>query len=132
MGSRYPVTKLLEVLALREIVREHPMKQLGCTLNLVNPGWCHSELTREIMNPVVAVVTKIMCRTTDVGSRTLVDAAVSHGPSTHGQYLSDQRVSDVSPFVTSSEGLDAQKRVWYELAKKLEEIHPGILNGLED
>ena len=132
MGSRYPMTKLLEILALREIAREHPVKQLGCTLNLVNPGWCHSELAREMMTPVVAVVTKIMCRTTDAGSRTLVDAAASHGTETHGQYLSNQKISKVSPLVASPEGLDVQKRVWHELAEKLEEIQPGILRVLDN
>lgn len=70
------------------------------------------------MSPVVAIVTKIMCHTTDVGSRTLVDAAVSHGPESHGLYLSDQKVATVSPFVVLLEGLDAQKRVWHELARK--------------
>jgi retinol dehydrogenase-12 len=131
MGSRYPVSKLLEVFALREIAREHPVKQLGCTLNLVNPGWCHSELTREMTSPVVTIVKKVMCRTTDAGSRTLVDAAVSHGPDTHGQYLSNQRVEVVAALVTSTEGLDVQQRVWRELAEMLEVIQPGILKNLD-
>ena len=131
MGSRYPVSKLLEVFALREIAREHPVKQLGCTLNLVNPGWCHSELTREMTSPVVTVVKKVMCRTTDAGSRTLVDAAIGHGNDTHGQYLSNQRVADVAPLVASIEGLDVQKKVWHELAQMLEVIQPGILKNLD-
>ncbi|KAK5129893.1 hypothetical protein LTR08_002729 [Meristemomyces frigidus] len=136
MASRYPVTKLLEIFALREIAREHPVKQLGCTLNLVNPGWCHSELARELGDSGFAaaafgVVMKIMCRTTDAGSRTLVDAAISHGTETHGQYISDQRVAKVSPLVASPEGLDVQKRVWHELSEKLEGIQPGILKNLD-
>lgn len=131
MSSRYSLTKLLEVLAVREITREHSVNQLGCTINLVNPGWCHSELARELMTPAIAVVAKIMCRTTDSGSRTLVDAAIGHGTETHGQYLSNQGPEEVSPFVASPEGLDAQKRVWHELAEKLEEIQPGILKNLD-
>lgn len=131
MGSRYSLSKLLQVLALREITRQHPVNQLGCTLNLVSPGWCHSELGRELMTPVIAIIMKIMCRTTEVGSRTLVHAAISHGTRSHGMYLSGQEEDKVSPFVASSDGLETQKRVWHELASKLEEIQPGIMKNLE-
>ncbi|KAK4952274.1 hypothetical protein LTR28_006656, partial [Elasticomyces elasticus] len=53
MGGRYPISKLLEVFACRQIAKEHPVRQLGCIISLVNPGWCHSELAREMITPVV-------------------------------------------------------------------------------
>lgn len=90
MTDRYNVSKLLEVFAVREIVKEHP--NLGVTLNLVNPGWCHSELMREISNPIITLIKLVMCRTTEVGSRTLVDAGLQ-GEQSHGKFLSDCKVS---------------------------------------
>ena len=65
MTDRYNVSKLLEVLACREIAREHSAQKLGVTMNFVNPGWCHSELMREISNPIIWLLKKIMCRTTE-------------------------------------------------------------------
>jgi hypothetical protein len=35
-----------------------------------------------------------------------------------------------SPFVGSNEGLKTQKKVWGELAQKLERIQPGILQSI--
>jgi hypothetical protein len=61
------------------------------TVNLVNPGWCHSELMRDMSNPVVGLLKRVVCRTTEVGSRTLVHAGLQ-GPETHGRYLSDCKV----------------------------------------
>lgn len=60
MADRYNVSKLLEVFACRQVAKEHPVSQTNVTLNFVNPGWCHSELMREMMNPVLAVLKKIM------------------------------------------------------------------------
>jgi hypothetical protein len=36
----------------------------------------------------------------------------------------------VSDFVASEEGLRTQKKVWKELAEKLETIQPGILQNI--
>nr|POF15594.1 short chain dehydrogenase sol3 [Quercus suber] len=130
MSNRYLVSKLLEVFACRQITQEHSVEQLGCILDFVNPGWCHSELMREMDSAAIDFVKRVMCRTTDEGSRTLVDAAVSHGPEVHGKYLSNQRVTPVAPLVTRKGGAELQKRVWDELAQKLEQIQPGVLQNL--
>ena len=85
---------------------------------------------REITNPAVALTKKLMARTTEVGSRTLVHAALAERD-THGQYLQDCQVRPCSPLVEGKEGGAVQKRVWEELAAKLEEIQPGILKMLD-
>ena len=121
---------MLEVLSCREITKEHPVEQLNVTLNFVNPGWCHSELMREVKNPVVNLLKKMLCRTTEVGSRTLVHAGVA-GPQTHGQYLSDCQVTPCAALVEGSEGPEMQRRVWAELAAKLNEIEPGLTKNLD-
>lgn len=129
-ADRYNMSKLLEVLTCRELTRLHPVSQLHVKLNFVNPGWCHSGLMREMSgNALLAVIMKIMCRTTEVGSRTLVDAALQ-GSETHGKYMSDCRIASCSKLVEGPEGPELQKRVWGELKEILEEIQPGVTGNL--
>lgn len=71
------------------------------------------------------------CRTTEVGSRTLVHAGLS-GPDTHGKYMSDSRITTCSNLVEGPEGPEVQKRVWEELAGKLEAIEPGVTKVLDN
>lgn len=129
MDDRYNVSKLLEVLAIRQIAREHPGSLGNVTLNFVNPGWCHSELMREVTNPIVKLLKLIMCRTTEVGSRTLVDAGLK-GEESHGKYLSDCTIKPCAPLVEGPKGPELEKRVWAELSQKLEAIEPGVTGNL--
>jgi retinol dehydrogenase 12 len=71
----------------------------------------------------------LLARSTEVGSRTLVDATTS-GPETHGAYKSDCKVVPPSAYVLSEEGQKMQKRVWAELCEKLEAIEPGVTDNL--
>ncbi|KAK5130406.1 hypothetical protein LTR08_002153 [Meristemomyces frigidus] len=130
MMDRYNLSKLLEVLVCREIAREHPVKQMRVTLNFVCPAWCHSELVREMDSAVLRLIMRLVCRTTEVGSRTLVHAGLS-GPDTHGKWLSNCKITSCAPLVEGKEGRDIQRRVWQELAEKLEEIEPGVTKVLE-
>lgn len=130
MSDRYNASKLLEVLACREIASQHPVSQLNVVLNFLNPGFCHSELTREITNPIVALFKAILARSTEVGSRTLVHAGLA-GSETHGKYLSDAKITACAPLVEGQEGPELQRRVWEELAAKLEEIVPGVTKNLD-
>jgi len=66
-------------------------KKPTVTLNLLNPGLCHSELSRN--SPFILEVLKFfLARTTEVGSRTLVAAACERHE-THGEYMDDCKVS---------------------------------------
>lgn len=71
-----------------------------------------------------------MCRSTEVGSRTLVHAGLA-GPDTHGKYLSDCRIKPCAPLVEGNEGLEMQRRVWQELSAKLDDIEPGVTKLLD-
>ena len=42
MPQRYPVSKILEIFAVREIAAQHPAERFPVTINLVDPGLCHS------------------------------------------------------------------------------------------
>lgn len=128
MSERYPVSKLLEVLAVRQIA---PMLEgKGVVLNLNNPGLCHSELAREA-GWGATILKFFLARTTEMGSRTLV-AAGTVGKESHGKYMTDGVVSDesLSPFVKSEDGRKASEKVWKELSEILEGIEPGVTKNI--
>lgn len=92
MGRRYAMTKLLEVLIIRELATQmgDPEEQ-GVIVNAVNPGFCVSELVRN-QSRWRSLITQFMffvlARTTEVGSRTEVYGAAG-AAATHGQYMSN-------------------------------------------
>lgn len=128
MPERYATSKLLEVLAVRELAPR--IASSGVVLNMLNPGLCHSELARD--SGWALWFLKLVCaRSTEVGSRTLMAGAAA-GKESHGAYMSDGKVANelLSPFVTSEEGAQAQKKVWRELGELLEKIVPGIMRTI--
>ncbi|KAH0343627.1 NAD(P)-binding protein, partial [Aureobasidium melanogenum] len=128
MRERYPVSKLMDVFCTRALAERTP-SPYPVTINTMNPGFCYSELSREFNSFAFRLMYKLLARTTEVGSRTLVAAALaSHD--THGQYMSDCMVEEPSKFVRSEEGKRTQERVWAELSAKLEAVQPGILNNI--
>jgi len=131
MNDRYNVSKLLEVLVVREIFNSviKDKDSYPVIINLVNPGLCHSELARD-MGWGLALMKLLIARTTEVGSRTLVSAAGQIGEKSQGEYLSDCAIAPPSSFVRSGEGRETQKRVWNELTAILEEIEPGVTGNI--
>ena len=131
MFDRYNVSKLLEVLYIRKFAAALPVNEKGVAITMLNPGLCHSELARE-SSWGLAVMKFFLARTTEVGSRTLVDSVTDgqgkkEGPEQrHGQYLSDCHVAPVSALVTGPEGPELEKRVWGEVNEVLEKIVPGV------
>lgn len=128
MAERYPVTKLLEVLFVRELCARIAEKHPGAPeviINLVNPGLCHSALARNA-GWGLAVAKFFLARSSEVGSRTEIHALIDAGKASHGGYLSNCELDEVSPFVQSKEGEIVAKRVYKEVMDKLEKIHPGV------
>lgn len=124
LSERYQVSKLLEILAVRQLAPQ--LRNSGVTLNLVNPGFCHSDIGRET-GWLHTLLKAVLARTTEVGSRPLV-AAGAVGKESHGQYMTDGLVCDeaLSPFVRSAVGAEVGRRVWKELSEILENIQPGV------
>ena len=127
--DQYPISKLLEVFGVRAIAQAHLALAFPVTINCVNPGLCHSELSRESPSFGFWLIKLLLARSTEVGSRTLVHAAFQ-GAESHGQYLSDCEITEPAPLVTSQGGRKAQDRVWIELLEKLEAIKPGVTSSL--
>ena len=124
--EQYPISKLLGVFAVRSIAKEHPAETYPVTINLPSPGLCHSSLSREargLQKVAFTVMKALLARSTEKGSRTLVDAGVQ-GAKSHGHYLEDCMIGEPSELVTRNP--DVQDRLWVELKAKLEAIQPGV------
>lgn len=128
LSERYPVSKLLEVLVVRQLAPR--LEGSGVVLNMVDPGLCHSELAREA-GLQLHVMKFFLARSTEVGSRTLLAAATA-GSASHGKYMSDGvvREDELSPFVKSADGDKAAQKVWGELVDILEATHPGVTKNI--
>lgn len=130
MSTRYFDSKLLEILYGRALASaiSSSTRQPLVVLNLLNPGFCASELFRD-PSAAFKLQLRVMGRTAEEGSRALVDA-IGRGEDSHGKYLSDCKVASVSDFVLSQKGAKTQERVWDELNAKLEKIQPSILGNV--
>ncbi|KAJ3118622.1 hypothetical protein HK098_005895 [Nowakowskiella sp. JEL0407] len=129
--NNYEVSKLIEILMVREIGERHPAAGFPVTVNCLNPGFCSSEFGREYPLFSVWIFKYVLARTSELGSRTLVHGG-SSGANTHGEYLSNCEITLPSAFVRSAEGKIVQKRVWNELLLKLDAIEPGVSRNLLD
>ncbi|KAK8038715.1 Short-chain dehydrogenase/reductase family protein [Apiospora rasikravindrae] len=130
MSDRYNTSKLMELLATRELAEQLTQSAKPCNIvaSIVNPGSVRTNINRNqplLFRAVMFVLLLIMGRPVEVGGRTMVHPCVA-GQESHGQYLDNCEVGVPSDFVGSDEGLKAQKKLWKQLLDKLEQIHPGI------
>lgn len=128
MATRYPVSKLLEVLLVQELAGR--VRGSDVIVNMLNPGLCHSSLGRDA-GFALAALKLVLARSTEVGSRTLVTGA-SLGLESHGAYINDGHVENtaMSPFVRSDEGRQTREKLWRELTAILEPVRPGIMQEM--
>lgn len=138
MFQRYSTSKLLSVFVSRELAKRlstsSSMKPTDVVLNVVDPGFCQSDILREksfdpVFNVVMAFLMKVLARSAEMGARTYVMAA-SAGRESHGRYLEDCELSTPSPFVESEEGQRVQRKVFDELLVILEGIEAGISKNI--
>lgn len=96
MRDRYSVTKLMEVLVVRELAAKvNQSTKPKVIVNCLTPGACHSDFDRDMSGIglyVFRLAKFFVARSTEVGSRTLVAAAEADEES-HGEYMADSRVS---------------------------------------
>ncbi|KAF7626495.1 hypothetical protein AFLA_013886 [Aspergillus flavus NRRL3357] len=131
---RYQVTKLIEVLFTRELIARLKSKTASAPfviINIVNPGFCFSNLDRSGSEPpqIVQIMRRILDRTTEVGGRTLVLAAAAPA-SSHGEFQSDGANHDVESWIYSDIGRRAQEKVFDQTTKVLEARKPGLAPGI--
>lgn len=133
MSNRYGISKLLEVLLVREIVsrlQKSNSAAQGVVVNLVSPGLCKSELDRRAEDPLVLraimfIARLILERKTDVGARTFVLAAYA-GPDSHGEFQSDGRNQVLEPWHYDDVGRRVREKVFEQTMKVLRTRKPGL------
>jgi hypothetical protein len=95
-SSRYPLSKLLEVFFVRQFASLLPVSRSGVVANLVDPGLCKTELSRnaplEFQQQLAEMHAKFG-RTAEEGSRTLLHGAVG-GKDSHGCYLCSCEIAE--------------------------------------
>lgn len=98
----YHVSKLLQILLARtlawRLVQPTSADKQGPTIvvNTLTPGMCRSGLTKDLrgwFGAQIAIMTKLLARSTEVGGRTLVHA-IAQGPESHGKYMNDGEVQE--------------------------------------
>lgn len=124
--DRYNISKLLEILFMREVCSR--LHDESVVITLVNPGMCKSDLDRSInfvLRSFLWGFRMVLARTTEVGSRTLVTGACA-GPESHGQFMSDAVNQDVEAWILTETGKKAQLKLFEQTIKILEQRKPGI------
>ncbi|KAI9650699.1 hypothetical protein NHQ30_000721 [Ciborinia camelliae] len=129
--NRYAVSKVLQILFVRELVeRLNTIKSPTppVIINLVNPGLCKSTLTRghsAIFHVLAFIPYAIVARTAEVGARTYVLGA-SAGPESHGEFMSDGEVQEVERWIYTDVGKKVQKKAFEQTMQVLEKRSPGL------
>ncbi|KAL8959022.1 MAG: hypothetical protein Q9193_004034 [Seirophora villosa] len=116
-GERYSVSKLLEQFFVHSLVQHVPRSK--AVVNLVNPGLCYGTSFHADFSGAAALFMglfkRAIGRSTSVGARTLVSAAVVLGDDSHGKYTSDGRLYPMAPMVLGKDGKVIASRLWKEL-----------------
>ncbi|KAG8791950.1 hypothetical protein FRC17_008672 [Serendipita sp. 399] len=126
-GARYEDTKLMDILLTRKLpeIPRFNQETSGIVICNVNPGFCRSELMRELPSLVRTIMYGIFARTTREGAKNFVWASlVNEIP--QGSYVSSCAVANPSSFARSTEGTLVQRKLWNELGKVLTSVAPEV------
>ncbi|KAJ3962703.1 hypothetical protein N0V92_000597 [Colletotrichum tropicale] len=96
MERRYSVTKLVQILAIRQLATILPASGTGVVLNLLNPGLCNTGLAkygRMALRLQVWMMNAVIGRTPEMGSRTILHSMFA-GAESHGHYISDCQIKE--------------------------------------
>ncbi|CAG8891170.1 unnamed protein product [Penicillium egyptiacum] len=131
----YSLSKLTLTMAVRHLATLIPVNRTGVVVNLVCPGLCKTEITRNIPAEVQAGIASQLTqfgRTAEDGSRTLLHAALA-GRETHGYFLQSclngEYVNhwDLPEWVINGEGKGWQRHTWDIISKELDSVKPGCV-----
>ncbi|CAJ2502794.1 Uu.00g101880.m01.CDS01 [Anthostomella pinea] len=134
MDSRYGLSKLIQIFAVRQFATLAAPARTGVVVNLISPGLCKSGLVRYAKlstRLTIGAMTAVVGRTAEMGSRSVLHAAVA-GEQSHGKLLSDCKIKDyyIPTWVTDAKGTAMQKQLWDNVAKRLETIEPGCVSRI--
>lgn len=136
--ARYHDSKMLVMLYGRAVAAAIPLAPAsteGVVLNMVNPGWCYSELHRDHKPIRLRLMEPVLCRSTMQGAYALVDAVrplqADEARQRHGAYVDDCTVKKPSAWLDTEDGAATQARVWTEMNAVFEQVAPGVTHELE-
>lgn len=132
MPNRYNLSKLMLHLCFNEMIARsatdddfNGSDKTQVIVNVVNPGWCATELFRNSSAGLMErIMFRLIGRTGEEGSRALVHGVVA-GVTTHGCYLSECTPKPQSSFVRSPRGYAARRRLWEEVAQEMKALAVG-------
>ena len=131
MKERYYLSKLLVTLLARRMGKElDKSAAAGKPLVIVNnigPGFCRTELFRDLDNPALGVMLRVIGRSSEEGSRTLVWGLLA-GKESQGVYMSEGVVKPMSDFAKSKDGDMLGEKLWKEVLGVAEQVRPGAGN----
>ncbi|KAH7133747.1 putative short chain dehydrogenase/ reductase [Dactylonectria macrodidyma] len=92
----YPLSKLIETFAVRQFAALNPVARTGVVMNLICPGLCTTELSRDVPKDLRGELDDQLAkygRTAEVGSRTLLAGAVA-GKESHGCLMDSCEIAE--------------------------------------
>ncbi|KAF7295470.1 hypothetical protein MIND_01086800 [Mycena indigotica] len=119
--ERYNVSKLLGHMAILKLA--HYIDPKDVIVNVVNPGFCKSDLAREasgMMFVMFTLMKTFVGHSSEVGASTYLDAAVSQGKDSHGCFISGWAIKPFAPPLYSPEFRPVVDRLWDETLQEFE------------
>ncbi|KAJ7069400.1 hypothetical protein C8F01DRAFT_1207113 [Mycena amicta] len=141
MLSRYSITKLLNVFFMRALATRLPASSSASSsivVNAVHPGMCITEIFQSfstIERFLIRLIQSIFAFTAEEGSRQLVFAAVGeadHPERLHGEFIMGGEPQEVSDFVLSEAGKNAEERLWNEIVGILGKVDPKVVGVVKE
>ncbi|PFH60511.1 hypothetical protein XA68_10825 [Ophiocordyceps unilateralis] len=132
-NDRYNVTKLLQVMGMRQLAGACDASAKGhVIINTLNPGFCGTELFRSLPLPFSLVIRlgfALFARSPETGSRTIMAAAFA-GDEMHGRHMTDCVLHQWPPLIAGDEGERLCDKFWRELIQVLDGIDPGVSDNI--
>ncbi|OBZ73345.1 WW domain-containing oxidoreductase [Grifola frondosa] len=131
MRLRYMLSKYLVGVFVRELSARLP-SPTPVAVSAINPGFCHSSILRNweeifIIKVMLKSYAALFARSTEMGSRTLVHAALDpEERKFHNHYISNCEIVEESDFLLSEEGRKVSARIWTETIDVLKELDPRV------
>lgn len=133
IGTHYTDTKLLNLFFVRAL--SHHLKDQSIIVNAVDPGFCYSELRREITNIRTVIFEWLFARTAEEGARQLIWASAGFPKGgleeLKGAYIYLSDVQEPADKVLGEDGRKREDKLWNDLISILKEVDPRVVDVVD-
>ncbi|KAJ3554020.1 hypothetical protein NP233_g12512 [Leucocoprinus birnbaumii] len=131
MRARYHETKLLNVFFVRAL--KNHLKDKSIIVNAADPGFCHSELRREITSIGLSIYERLFAMSAEAGSRNIIWASIGtpeggNEDDMSGQFIMFASIQEPADSVLGQEGKRREDKLWNDLISILRDVDPRILD----